>query len=249
MHGPKQQTDSGTRNAKGTKVFVTYHGPERLTRRYRKFFEIAADDNGVRIVDNASVATTLMNVTITEEETQAHINARIFRAGFVLHEGKSAMVESCLGTSDGEGPDGPITRTGVVYELKKKYPSATRVFVDPIKSNVEPQVAEVIKKELTEEDYVLVATSAEADAVLKAMATIREPVPMKTTEHHISYNITGAANAKSDSSSKIYKAVGQPFPENARACLSGMQNWVYPNFVGQSDAFFDQCCQCSQEPG
>jgi hypothetical protein len=246
-NGTQQAASGPATSSKGPTVFVKYDGPERLTRRYSRFFAIAAEDHGVRITETAREADSQMEVSITEEEIQDHINARVFRAGFVLPDGKSATVENCVGTSNGKPSRSPIPYTGVADELEKNYSSIKKIFLDPIKNDLEPQVVEVIKKELVDKHYILVATPAEADAVLRTMAATQEEVPMKATRYHVSYSISGAVSTKWSSSDVIYKEIQVPVPERAKVCVSSLQTWVYPNSVNQSGDFWSSAASAARE--
>jgi hypothetical protein len=252
MQGNKKESEKGGSTSTEVRsngsspakiVYVTYHGPERLTRRFSRFFEIAADDYGIKIADKERGADAFMSVQIAEDETEERLTAHILRVGFVLREGKSATVEDCESIGGDGDKDSYRSLLGILYPsltgkniasgLKKRYPSVLKTYVDPIKGNVEPYMAEVIREELVKADYIPMQNAKEADAVLRTMGATSSVIKMHAVKQHLSINISGSAKFKYDGDHMIYKSISQPYPANASACKSNAESYLQRS--GNSD--------------
>ena len=240
--GQNQQADRSS--AKAVRVFVTYHGPEQLTRRYSRFFSIAADDFGVTIVDRSNEADAHLEVWVKDEERREQIHGQILHAGIVLRDGKSASIHTCIMVSNGDDPGssnllGYLTKPpSIAVELKRDNPSVHKIFFDPIKGNLEPYALEAFKKNLVKEGYTLAPRPEDADAVLKSIGTTWDPIEMKAIKRSADFVITGSVHSSGKGGATRYQSIAQPVSETAKPCLASAQNWLYPHGGGNSDEFW-----------
>jgi hypothetical protein len=262
IHGPEQQPDKGgsisnesrsNGSSPAKKVYVTYHGPERLTHRFGKFFEIAADDFHITIAGKARDADAQMEVTITEEDTHEKLKARILHAGLILRGGNQATIHYCEHVYLND-PDPAlefldyslIFAKGLVAALKKSQPTVVRTFVDPLKSNVDPHFAEIVRRELVKADYVPVTNAADADAVLRTMVTTLEPIGAKATTRRLRMKVSGAATFSYDGNNVFYKSIDKPVPEKSKVCLADAEYYLSPAHVNASDDFWNSAVSAAK---
>jgi hypothetical protein len=157
------------------KVYVKYHGPERLTRRFSRFFEIAADDYQITLANKPRQADAQMEVSISEEDTHVSINGKILHLGFLLHGGQRTTLHYCESTSESSDSSnrdisvlfGLLSAKSLTGELKKRQPKVSTVYVNLIRGNVDPLVADAIEAEFAQGDFHPAANAASADAVLR----------------------------------------------------------------------------------
>lgn len=228
------------------KVYVKYHGPERLTRRFSRFFEIAADDYQITLANKPGEADARMEVSITEEDTHVAINGKILHLGFLLHGGGSTTVHYCESTSEGSDRSdrdtsvlfGLMAAKSVTDELKKRQPRVSTVYVNLIKGNVEPAVADAIKAEFARGDFRPAANAASADAVLRTMGTTVEPIELSGTRRKLSIEISGAATYSSERTQIRYKSIDGAVPEKSRPCLESLKSYLNPGRQDNTDDFW-----------
>lgn len=229
------------------RIYVKYHGPEQLTRRFSKFFEIAADDYQIVLANKPDEADAHMEVTITDEDTHVAIYGKILHLGFLLRGGERATVHQCESTS--ESPDsssdqtsvlfGFISAKGIANELKKSQPKVSIVYVDLIsKGNIEPAVADAIKAELAKGDFHPAANAASADAVLRSMGTTVEPIEATGTRRKLHIEISGTVTYSYDTSQIRYKSLDKAIPERSQPCLEGAKSYLSQGRQDASDIFW-----------
>jgi hypothetical protein len=249
MIGAEAQSTSVEAHPSGSKpaakVYVKYEGPERLTRRFSRFFEIAADDYQISLASKPGEADARMEVTITEEDTHTAIYGKILHLGFLLRGGGHTAVHYCESTSpdspDSKGADnssvmfGLMAAKSVAGELKKSQPQVSTVYVDLIKGNIEPAVADAIKAEFAKGGFRPATNAASADAVLRTMGTTVEPIGISGTMRHLNIEISGATKYESKGSEILYKAVDKDVPERSRPCLSNMETYLNPARQARDD--------------
>jgi hypothetical protein len=251
-----QQSDFGTTSREVRKngsqpakrVHVTYQGPEQLTRRFSRFFAIAAGDYGIEIVEQSRDADYEMRVTIAEQEIQPELKAKVLHTAVTLPDGKNTNVDYCetvLRPGDKDTSDdvpeldaSRIYAQDVITKFRSAYPKATRFFFLPIKGNVEPLFTEVVKRELVRKRYVIAANAQQADAVITGMETTLEPFGAKAVER--SWQIEAASSSgwmKFTHKSKniIYKSFEQPFPERAKVCIERTKFLTTPLVIMDND--------------
>jgi hypothetical protein len=236
------------------KVYVKYRGPERLTRRFSKFFEIAADDYQIALASKPGEADAQMEVTVNEKDTHDVINGKILHLGFLLRGGGHTTVHYCESTS--ESSDLPNDTTDVLFgllsaknvagELKKSQPQVSNVYVSPIKNNIQPQVVEAIKAEFARGNFHPAADAASADAVLRTMGTTVEPIGVSGTTRHINIEISGVTIYSSKSSQTIYKSVDKNVPERSQPCLKDVQSNLASGRNG-TDEFWSSAVAAARE--
>jgi hypothetical protein len=233
------------------KVYVKYHGPERLTRRFSRFFEIAVDDYQIALASKPGEADARMEVTITEEDTHEMINGKILHAGLLLRGGEHTTLHSCQSTGTGSSSVdnnvlfGVLSASGLASELKKSRPEVKTVWVDPIKGNVDPVVIGAIKAELTKGDFRTAASAASADAVLRTMGITVEPIGISGTARHINIEISGVTNYSSKTSQVIYKTIDKDVPERFQPCLNDTKSYLTPRRNG-TDEFWNSAAAAAR---
>lgn len=220
-------------------VYVTYHGPGQLTRRFSKFFEIAADDYRISIAVKPADADARMEVTIKEDNTDETLEAKVIHAGLILRENKRAVVDYCENVSFGEAGNtdevldyAPVYARGLVAEFKRKQPMVTKVFVDPIKSNIDPYFTELVKRAFVKENYIP-ANPADADAVLRSLGTTLEPIGAKAIKRTVQVEITGAARFSSNGNQIFYKSIDEPIPAKSQPCVENAKAYLSPSYVNE----------------
>jgi hypothetical protein len=224
-------------------IHVAFNGPEALTRRFSKFFAIAADDYGLKIVNNERDADASVAVTITEEDVQTETNARVLRAGFLLQNAQTT-VEYCEGIGSEPSPDLEILdysryyARNLVAEFKKKQPNAKQILLAPVKG-VDPYFLEQVKRELVREGYILVTTAGHPDATLRSVGTTSEPFGARVIRRRLHIKTSGSVSYTYDASTVLYKSLQRPFPERAAACQEQAQGYLSPTHSLISDNFWN----------
>ena len=218
------------------KVYVKYHGPEGLTRRFSRFFEIAADDYQITLANKQSEADAQMEVSISEEDTHVTINGKILHLGFLLRGGQRTTLHYCESTSDSSDDSnrdtsvlfGLLSAKSVTGELKKRQP----------KGNVDPVVADAIKAEFAKGDFHPAANAASADAVLRTMGRTVEPIELSGTKRKLSIEISGAATYSSEGTQIRYKSIDGAAPEKFQPCLESLKSYLNPGQQDNTDNFW-----------
>ena len=228
------------------KVYVKYHGPEGLTRRFSRFFEIAADDYQITLANKQSEADAQMEVSISEEDTHVTINGKILHLGFLLRGGQRTTLHYCESTSDSSDDSnrdtsvlfGLLSAKSVTGELKKRQPKVSTVYVNLIRGNVDPVVADAIKAEFAKGDFHPAANAASADAVLRTMGRTIEPIELSGTKRKLSIEISGAATYSSEGTQIRYKSIDGAAPEKFQPCLESLKSYLNPGQQDNTDNFW-----------
>jgi hypothetical protein len=238
--------DNGSPRTRVKGVYVSYSGPERLTQRFSKFFAIAAEDHRIKIVGTPGDADAEMEVTISEEQVQRKLKGEILHAGLLLRDGKTASIEYCEHVrSEGQDNSNEIAdysrfyAQGLVTALKESQPSAVKTFVSPIKGNVDPYFAEILRRELVKAQYVPAANAEEADVVFRTLGTTLEPFSAQATAQRIRIKITGSRSFSYDGNDTIYDSFEQPLPEKAKECLDAANAYLAPGYRFASDKYWN----------
>jgi hypothetical protein len=227
------------------KVYVKYHGPERLTRRFSRFFEIAADDQ-ITLANKPREADAQMEVSISEEDTHVSINGKILHLGFLLHGGQRTTLHYCESTSESSDSSnrdisvlfGLLSAKSLTGELKKRQPKVSTVYVNLIRGNVDPLVADAIKAEFAQGDFHPAANAASADAVLRTMGATVEPIELSGTRRKLSIEISGAATYSSERTQIRYKSIDGAASEKFQPCLESLKSYLNRGQQDDTDNFW-----------
>jgi hypothetical protein len=213
-------------------VFVSVKGPEQLAKRFRKFMDIALDDNNLTAVTDSASADAFIDVEITEETVQGNLYATVASAEFAHKKGDALQLNACVSVGDTHSDNPQISHLYIPDALKKSDARISTIWVADTIEGVDPYLIAMLKRELRDAEYKMPSNAADADVVLKSLKVHEEPISIGILKKniHVRAALLSESTAFYNSNHPIntYKSVHQPISDSAKECLSTAETFGGP---------------------